>query len=411
MKILAIETSCDETAVSILEAEGTVSDARFTVLGNALYSQAKLHAPFGGVYPTLAKREHVANLNPLLIAALREAGMHERETRTATSEQIAFCTEVFAHEPHLRDAFLRDVPTLKIPPIDLIAVTRGPGLEPALWVGINFARALAHLWNLPIMPINHLEGHLVASAVTAGGVANHTYTLETIKFPALGLLISGGHTEFVHAKAWGSYEVVGGTRDDSVGEAFDKIARLLDLPYPGGPEISRHAVRGRPSLFRREILRGDAFRKPLPRPMLHSDDLDLSFSGLKTAVKYALQAIPEVDDVIRDRMCAEFEEAVVDVLSAKTKRALDHFTVHTFILGGGVSANGYIRTRLTDLIAKHNAEVAVRMPATGLSTDNAVMIGMAAYLCYLRNAPVLQAIDPLTADGSMQLTARQSEME
>ncbi len=403
MNILAIETSCDETAVSIIEADGSITDTRYCVRGNALYSQAKLHAPFGGVYPTLAKREHVANLCPLLVAALREANMYEREQNATTPELSGFCTSIFAHEPQLRDAFLRDMPTLKKPPIDLIAVTQGPGLEPALWVGINFARALAYLWDLPILPINHLEGHLVASAVS-GNEKDRTYTLEAITFPVLGLLISGGHTEFVHANAWGSYRVIGGTRDDSVGEAFDKIARLLDLPYPGGPEISRHAARGRPSLFRREIVPGDAFRKPLPRPMINSDDLDFSFSGLKTAVKYALQTTKDIDDTTRDRMCAEFEEAVVDVLSAKTKRALERFPARTFVLGGGVSANTYIRSRLTDLVSKQHTGLTIRMPAPGLSTDNAVMIGMAAYLNHLRNTPTLSAKDPLEASGSMRLT-------
>ncbi|MBP9749380.1 MAG: tRNA (adenosine(37)-N6)-threonylcarbamoyltransferase complex transferase subunit TsaD [Candidatus Pacebacteria bacterium] len=402
MKILAIETSCDETAVSVLEATGTFPDVRFTVHGNALYSQAKLHAAFGGVYPTLAKREHVANLTPLLVAALREAKMYDRVESAATAEQITFCNTLFSHEPRLCESVLRDIPTLRTPDIDAIAVTQGPGLEPALWVGINFARALAYFWNLPIIPVNHLEGHLVASAVQVSDTPRD-YVLEDIPFPVLGLLISGGHTEFVYARAWGSYEVIGATRDDSVGEAFDKIARLLDLPYPGGPEISRYAARGRPSLLRREVLQGGIMQKPLPRPMATSDDLDFSFSGLKTAVKYALQAIPEITDVIRDRMCAEFEEAVVDVFSTKTKRALAHYATNTFVLGGGVSANTYIRARLADLIASNGNGVAMRVPAQGLSTDNAIMIGMAAYLDHLRNTPTAQATDALQANGNLSL--------
>src|SRR3989338_2212983 len=220
MKILAIETSCDETAVSILDAHGDFQGAQFLILGNALLSQIDTHKEYGGVFPMLAKREHSRNLIPLLEHALREAGM-------------------------LREREAEALP----PDIDAIAVTHGPGLEPALWVGINFAKALSLVWNKPIIPVNHMEGHILAgllsvSVPTSSDEKNYSQILknlriENVALPVLTLLISGGHTDLVLMKELFHYEYLGRTRDDAVGEAFDKVARLLSLPYPGGPEIER----------------------------------------------------------------------------------------------------------------------------------------------------------------------------
>ncbi len=402
MKILAIETSCDETAITIMEASGDLRNASLVVLGNALYSQAKKHAAFGGVYPSLAKREHAANLVPLCELALKEAGMYERTSAALTPEGTHFVEEVLVREPGLGAACVRMLGSVARPDIDAIAVTQGPGLEPALWVGINFARALAHAWELPIIPVNHLEGHMLASVVSGAGTTDQPFVLDDVPFPLLGLILSGGHTEFVFAEAWGAYEIIGSTRDDSIGEAFDKVARLLGLPYPGGPEISRVAARARPSMYKGEVLPGVQL-SPLPRPMIHSGDLDFSFSGLKTAVKYQVRDLGDISDLVRDRIAAEFEHAVTDVVVAKTRQALEEHPVRAFVLGGGVSANRHIRDSLETLFSTMDDAPTLLLPAPGLSTDNAVMIGMAGYVAHCRGVAPCTATDELRASGDMAL--------
>ena len=400
MKILAIETSCDETAISILEATGEYKDAQFTVLGNALYSQAQKHAQYGGVYPTLAKREHAANLTILLEKAIKDASLYTEKDQDITDEQKKFIETTLEREPGLARTALQFLSKAEKPDIDAIAVTQGPGLEPALWVGINFARTLAFLWDLPILPVNHLEGHMIASSVEVSDENKQTYTITETNFPVLGLIISGGHTEFVYAQNWGDYKVIGATRDDSIGEAFDKVARLMGIPYPGGPELSRLAEQGRRTLLTRPAhLAKDMVT--LPRPMANSDNLDFSFSGLKTAVLYYVQEKGDFTETQTKLLCAEFEEAVIDVLLKKVGRALESHQTNTLLLGGGVSANTYIRKRLTNTYK--DKDVSVRLPAEGLSTDNAVMIGMAGYLMHLRKAKTKSAQDDLPADGNMKL--------
>ena len=261
MKILSIETSCDETAVALLEVTGALEQPEIKVLGNTLLSQVALHEQYGGVYPNLAKREHQKNLPPLLEETLKQAGE-----------------------------------TLDNPAIDCIAVTTGPGLEPALWVGITFAEELGKRWNKSVIPVNHMEGH----------VFSVLYNLDKpIQLPALALLVSGGHTELVHIKNFGNYEILGRTQDDAVGEAFDKVARMLGLSYPGGPKVSKLAAAAR------EKGVDPGFK--LPRPMLHSKDLNFSFSGLKTAVLYKLKTLENLDDDMREKMSLAFEDAVVEV--------------------------------------------------------------------------------------------------
>lgn len=400
MKILSIETSCDETAVAILEANGSYEDMTFKVLGNALYSQAKKHASFGGVYPSLAKREHAANLAPLLATALRESRLSIETVQKLTKEQKEYLQKILAREVGLYKDLVTYLEHVEKPAIDAIAVTQGPGLEPALWVGINFARALSYIWELPIIPVNHLEGHIVASAVHATNEKSSQYAIEKVSFPILGLIVSGGHTEFVLALNWGEYKVLGATRDDSIGEAFDKVARLLGIPYPGGPELSKLAVKGRQTLSTRPAhLMKDI--KKMPRPMIQSGDLDFSFSGLKTAVLYQVQALGKLTDIQCTLLAAEFEDAVSDVILKKTEQALQEHRANTFVLGGGVSANTHIRGRLEKMFTAHNSGCTLRLPAEGLSTDNAVMIGMAGYFMHLRNAPTLQAGDELVASGNL----------
>ena len=404
MRILAIETSCDETAISILEAEGDATNASFMVRGNALYSQATKHASFGGVYPSLAKREHAANLVPLLNQTLRESRLARDTTTTVDTATMHTLTVLLAREHDLLRTLHTYTCSIERPAIDALAVTQGPGLEPALWVGVNFARALSLLWNVPIYAVNHLEGHLVASAVNQDAVHASRYRMtESIRFPALGLILSGGHTEFIYATAWGAYQIVGQTRDDSIGEAFDKVARLLGIPYPGGPGLSRLADKGRPALHTRQVPVGPR-TQPLPRPMLRSGDLDFSFSGLKTAVLYQTRELGELQDETKNRIAADFEDAVTEVILQKTTDALDRYPAHTFILGGGVSANIYIRSRLANLFAKKQ-EVTLRLPASGLSTDNAVMIGMAGYLMHVRGARTYQGTDDLRASSTLSVAS------
>ena len=260
MKILAIETSCDETAIAILEAQGDEISATFRVLGNALLSQVETHREYGGVFPALAKREHAKNLVPLLEAALEEAELLHEDTQVIPDEMRTKISRILERESGLAEQFFEFVSECEPPEIDAIAVTAGPGLEPALWVGINFARALGLLWNKPVVAINHMEGHILSACAersTADGSEQKAENTEKLKIqnvhlPVLALLISGGHTELVVMGEWLSYKLVGETQDDAVGEAFDKIARMLGLPYPGGPEVSRLAERARLHLFEPE---------------------------------------------------------------------------------------------------------------------------------------------------------------
>jgi N6-L-threonylcarbamoyladenine synthase len=335
MKVLAIETSCDETGVALVEGEKTERGFVFRLLGQAaLNSQAALHAEYGGVYPNLAKREHEKNLPIILEQALKSV----REAQGG-------------------DGFEG---------VDAIAVTQGPGLEPALWAGITFAEALAKEKNLPLIPTNHMEGHLISSLVQDG-------KLENIELPVLGLLISGGHTEYVLMKNWFEYEVIGETQDDAVGEAFDKVARMLGLPYPGGPQISKLAEQARNET--------GAVSVKLPRPMIHDKNLNVSFSGLKTAVLYMLRDAGGIQALNAEQISAialEFEHAVGDIFVAKTRRALEESEAKTFVIGGGVAANKYLRERLVAFLADEFPNVEVRLPELSITGDNAVMIAQAA---------------------------------
>ncbi len=221
MKLLSIETSADETAVSIVNITGDFPEATYELLGNALHSQAKLHEEYGGIFPAMAKREHAKAIVPLLKLALEEAGMYEEGNHELTQNQTEALFTDLIREPELAETLLAFLETSEKPEIDIIAVTSGPGLEPALWVGVNFAKALAKLWNISVIATNHMEGHVLASVYDV----EEENQLSKLAFPALALLVSGGHTELVLMSGWGTYEKVGQTRDDAVGEAFDK-ARL-----------------------------------------------------------------------------------------------------------------------------------------------------------------------------------------
>ncbi len=390
MKILGIETSCDETAISLI----AVNEKKETVkiLGNTVHSQIDIHAQYGGVFPILAKREHQINLIPVLVKTLMEAGDFEEmkiQTETADEKKSVKITskikeieQILQKEPELLIHFTKFISKTKKPDVDYIAVTIGPGLEPALWVGINFARALSYAWNIPIIPCNHMEGHILTALIkkekTKGETGNDTdevYKLlhKNISYPALSLLISGGHTQIVLIESIGNYKIVGETRDDAIGECFDKVVRTLGLPYPGGPQISKLAREARE--------RGIASPEPLPRPMIKSDDMDFSFSGLKTSVLYLVERlkkkkVPLSDDIIRG-IARETEDAITDVILVKMKKAIEKFAVETIIIGGGVIANTHIREELEKLADE--CSIKILLPEFDHATDNGLMIALAGY--------------------------------
>ena len=287
MIILGIETSCDETALCLLEVKEDSQDGKgitYRTLGNLVLSQIGTHEQYGGVFPMLAKREHAKNLVPLLEKLIKESGIATSTLPAGkqTDDAIESVQNLLSeHESDLLKHVMESSLISQKPAIDRIAVTYGPGLEPALWVGVNFTRALHTLWNVPVVAVNHMEGHIVSSL--SPSIQKDFTQLGSLPVPSLGLLISGGHTELVKIESIGKYEIIGATRDDAVGEAFDKVARMLGLTYPGGPQVSRLAAEARASKLPHSVV--------LPRPMKSSKDLDFSFAGLKTAVLYALQKI------------------------------------------------------------------------------------------------------------------------
>ncbi len=311
MKILALETSCDETAAAVVEYH----QKKFRVLSNVVASQIKLHRRTGGVVPEVAAREHVRQIWLVIKKALSQA-------------------------------------QIKPGRIDRLAVTAGPGLITSLMVGVETAKALSYLWQKPLVVVNHLEAHLAANFLPClpAGRLN-----KKIIYPALGLIVSGGHTELILMKKRGSYQLVGATRDDAAGECLDKCAKILNLPYPGGPEIARRATR--PTI-------------DFPRPMIDSMDLDFSFAGLKTAVLYYTQK----NKYKLGEVCASVQQAMVDVLVSKTKQAASKYKVKTIMLAGGVSANRKLREEFKKNFTQYN----LLIPDLKYCTDQAAMVGAAA---------------------------------
>lgn len=364
MKILAIETSCDETAICLLEATETPSGVDFNVIANITHTQLE-HVEYGGVFPAIAKREHLINL------------------------------------PIILDQIMKDQ---EVP--DVICVTNGPGLEPALWCGIVFAKELAEKWSIPVVPVNHMEGHILSVIVPTvpsptlpkGKGAEHLkFTFKkNILFPALALLISGGHTELVLVKEIGDYEIIGKTRDDAVGEAFDKVARMLGLPYPGGPEIAKLA-----SQYENDPA-GKMAEPFFPRPMLHTKDYDFSFSGLKTAVLYHTQSLGEnISIQNKQEITYEFQNAVTDVLIKKTSKAIEEFGIQTLIIAGGVSANAFIVKSFQEKLNKDFPETKLLAPARELTGDNAFMIALAGYFKIKKSPDVIYNVDDIKAEGNL----------
>ncbi len=356
MNILAIETSCDDTGVAILK----IQNSKFKILSNIVSSQP-IHQNYGGVFPMMAKREHQTNLVPTLIEALKLAKLINSKQKILNPKQIQKLKEIFEREEKLFEYTKNFLENYEKPKIDAIAVTYGPGLEPCLWVGVNFAKALSYIWELPIIPVNHIEAHILVNFLDS-----RFQILDSKKvFPAMALVVSGGHTQLILMKKIGKYEIIGETRDDAAGECFDKCAKILGLGYPGGPIISKIASEMKESNIK------------LPRPMMNSKDYDFSFSGLKTAVLYAVR--DKKQDTITKQyvseMCAEIQQAIIDVLLKKTLQAAKAYKAKTIILGGGVSANQELRKQFKI----HNLEFRILFPEKKLSTDNGLMIAMAGY--------------------------------
>lgn len=325
--ILAIETSCDETAAAVVQKDGT----RFSVLANVVQSQISLHAKWGGVVPELAAREHIQNIAPVIAECLERSGLTVKD-------------------------------------IDALAVTQGPGLMPALVVGVNASKMLAALWQKPLIGIHHLEGHIYANLLRPD---------TELLFPLLALVVSGGHTQLVLMEDHFQYRILGETQDDAVGEAFDKVAKIVGLPYPGGPEIAKRADQYEKTAPEEEK---DSFAKLFPRPMIDAPNYDFSFSGLKTAVLYYVQKHEEEKETeaFRGKLSYAFQSAAVDVLISKTKRALQEYFPKTLVVAGGVSANMSLRTCLEETVKKDFPETQFLMPEFTYSLDNAAMIGAAA---------------------------------
>ena len=356
MKILSIETSCDETAVAVLEFNGKEN---FTILSEAVNSQIEKHKEYGGVFPDVAKREHSKHLPRLVKRTLDELKIATGNGKF--SEEIKEkVKKILERQPECANYLLKEMPSA-VDDIDYIAVTNGPGLIPALWIGVNIAQALSIMWGKEIIPINHMKGHIVSSLVDL-----EKNKLIQPEFPLIALLVSGGHTELVLIEDSFKYKKLGETRDDAAGESFDKVARMLDLPYPGGPEISKISELSKNTI--------DSF----PRPMLKSNNLDFSFSGLKTAVRYCIEKIPNLTEGMKADIANEFQNAVIEVLVKKTRASIDEYMPKGIVLGGGVSANKKLRKSMEKLALENN--IKIYLPPIGLSTDNAVMIALAAYV-------------------------------
>lgn len=402
MKILAIETSCDETGIAVLER---LSGDTVALLGNALSSQIEIHAQYGGVFPALAKRAHAEKIVPLLVEALDQALLLEAADmpKVLDEETLSFLD---GKESDLKEQLAPFLTYYGKPDIDYIAVTVGPGLEPALWVGVNTAKALSLIWDIPVIAVNHMEGHVVTALLSPveSPSSYKVYKVEQPDMPILSLLVSGGHTELILTEALGVYKKIGQTRDDAVGEAFDKVARMLGLPYPGGPAVSNLAAQWRST---RQGLTGNN-QFTMPRPMIHSQDYDFSFSGIKTAMLYTIRDLTnsnsrELEISEKEALACAFEDAVVEVLIKKTTDAIKEYGVQTVIVGGGVAGNTYLRSELSKKIAKDFPQITLLFPEPWLATDNAVMIGMAAMAQAFSGMMNTQAPEDLKANGNLSL--------
>ncbi|HZJ18275.1 MAG TPA: tRNA (adenosine(37)-N6)-threonylcarbamoyltransferase complex transferase subunit TsaD [Patescibacteria group bacterium] len=344
MKILAIETSCDETAAAIIE--GKPKDKKVKILSNVISSSLKLHAKTGGIIPEVAAREQIKYLIPIIEEAFKKA-------KIKTSKD-------------------------NIPDIDQIAVTIGPGLIGSLLIGVETAKTLSLLWKKPIIPVNHLYGHIYANFVKQDAIK------KDITFPAIVLVVSGGHTDLLLMRNHNNIKWLGGTRDDAAGEAFDKIGRLLNLPYPGGPNIEEAASKG------------DEKKYNFPRPLIGSLDFDFSFSGLKTAVLREVKTIVKIDNKQVADLSASLQKAIIDVLIRKTIKAVKEYSVKSILISGGVSANKKLENQFLKEIKDNKINIDFFVPEKWLCTDNASMIGACAFF---RGKPI--PLEKITANPEL----------
>ena len=327
MIILGLETSCDETSAAIIENNPNKKSVK--ILSNIIATSLSIHAKTGGIIPETAAREQLKFIIPVIEQALIEAKIINNKSSIINASSI-----------------------------DAIAVTYGPGLIGSLLVGVETAKTLSFVWKKPIIPVNHLFGHIYANFIGN----------NSIEFPAIALIVSGGHTDLVLIKNHGDIKWLGGTRDDAAGEAFDKIGRLLGLPYPGGPAIEKYAKKGNPKAFN------------FPRPMVSSDNFDFSFSGLKAAVFREVQIINNQSSIINvPDICASVQEAVIDVLVEKTLKAAQKYKAKSILLGGGVAANQKLRDELELNARRYLLDAKIFCPPKNLCTDNAAMIASAAF--------------------------------
>jgi len=318
LKILSIETSCDETAAAVLSGN--------KIKSNIIYSQLNLHKKTGGIVPEVASRCHTEKIIEVIDRALKSAKVGMRD-------------------------------------IDLIAVTVGPGLIGSLLVGVDTARTLAYIYKKPIIPINHIEAHIYANFMKKNS--------QMPKFPAICLVVSGGHTSLNLMRGHGDYKILGATIDDAAGEAFDKVAKILGLGYPGGPAIAKVA-----SPYK---LKDKDYKLILPRPMINSNNFDFSFSGLKTAVLYAVRKQKIKNIKQKTIIAAEFQQAVIEVLVAKTIRASRKYNAKTILIGGGVAANNLLRQEMKKAIKTYLPKTKLYIPNYDLCTDNAAIVGICVY--------------------------------
>lgn len=350
MIIVAIETSCDDTCVAILKIE----NSKLKILSNVVSSQVKLHAKYGGVWPFLAKREHQKNLPLVFNKAQKGAKLLKKG-------------------------------------VGAVAVTVGPGLEPCLWTGINFAKDLAKKMNVPLIPINHIEAHIFANWIEpVGKIFNLQFSIFKRKIlPAICLVVSGGHTQLILMKDFGNYKILGETRDDAAGECFDKSARILGLGYPGGPAIASEAAKYKMQNTKCEI--------QLPRPMINQKNYDFSFSGLKTALLYLVKDLTKDNKKLtpeqKREIAFEIQQAIVDVLISKTLKAAKEFQAKSVILAGGVAANGQLRKQFKEKIKNLKLKINFFVPAEKFCTDNAAMVALTAFFKIARNNFKIKKID------------------
>jgi len=335
MKILAIESSCDDTSVALVE----VVSHNFKILAEKTASQIEIHKKYGGVVPEIAGRMHAEKIVPLVEEVLG---------KTPANSPYPLLVRGGHQKP------------------DVICVTSGPGLITGLMVGVEAAKTLAYLWDIPLVSVNHIEGHIHSVEIPSNPpLVKGEKEKNKIKYPALALIASGGHTELIYIKEQGKYKKIGVTLDDAAGECFDKAAKILGLPYPGGPKISKLAETGNTKAIN------------FPRPMMDRDNFNFSFAGLKTSALYWLRDNKLEKKITINDFCASFEQAIIDVLVGKALKAAQKYKPKTVILGGGVSANKKLRDNLTEQLSTLNLEL--RTPNLQYCMDNAVMIAIAGY--------------------------------